>query len=385
MRDGPSKRASSVTPFLVMELLDQAKLMIDRGEDVIRLEAGEPDWTSPANVIEAGKKALDAGQTGYTPSAGMLPLREAISEWYLSRYGVEVHPDRICLTSGSSPALLLAMASVVEPEDEVLMADPGYPGYANAARFLDATCVRFPVLESEGFAYSANRIAGLTSDRTRVIMVNSPANPTGARVSAHELQQICSLGPWVISDEIYHEICYEPDRCHSALEYTDRCFVVNGFSKRYAMPGWRLGWVVAPESCLPAVRNMNQNFLLAASTVAQAAGLEALRNGEEHVRRMRDEYRSRRDLMVGRLRGIGFGVPGYPAGGFYVFANAGPFCDDSVEFARELLEETSVSVTPGVDFGPASSSYIRLSYTTERGRIAEGMDRLERYLSRRAR
>lgn len=384
MGDGPSKRASGVTPFLVMELLDQAKLIAARGEDIIRLEAGEPDWTSPATVIEAGKKALDDGQTGYTPSAGMLPLREAISDWYRARYRAEVPPDRIFVTSGSSPALLLAMASVVERGDEVLMADPGYPGYANAARFLDAKCVRFPVLESEEFVYSADRIAELTSDRTKVIMVNSPSNPTGACVSPEELERISSLGPWVISDEIYHEICYELDRCHSALEYTDHCFIVNGFSKRYAMPGWRLGWVVVPDSCLSVVRDMNQNFLLAASTVAQAAGLEALRNGEEHVRRMRDEYRSRRDLIVRRLREIGFGVPGYPAGGFYVFANAAPFSEDSVAFAQELLRETGVSVTPGVDFGPASRTYIRVSYTAERGWIAEGMDRLERYLTARA-
>jgi aspartate/methionine/tyrosine aminotransferase len=367
-----------------MKLLDQAKLMTARGEDIIRLEAGEPDWTSPAPVIEAGKRALDDGQTGYAPSAGVPALREAISDWYRERYRAEIHPDRVFLTSGSSPALLLAMAAVVDLGDEVLMADPGYPGYANAARFLGAKCVRFPVLESEEFAYSADRIAELTGDRTKAVMVNSPANPTGARVSPSDLERICSLGPWVISDEIYHEICYEPDRCHSALEYTDRCFVVNGFSKRYAMPGWRLGWVVVPDSCLSVVRNMNQNFLLAAGTVSQVAGLEALRKGEEHVQRMREEYRGRRDLIVRRLREIGFGVPGYPAGGFYVFANVTPFSQDSVAFAKELLNETRVSVTPGMDFGPASNTYIRLSYTTDRDRIAEGMDRLERYLAARA-
>jgi aspartate/methionine/tyrosine aminotransferase len=367
-----------------MELLDQAKLMMSRGEDVIRLEAGEPDWPSPPNVIEAGREALANGETGYTPSAGRPELREAISEWYRARYGVAVDPDRIFVTSGSSPALLLALAAVVDRRDGVLVSDPGYPGYANAARFLEAQCTRFPVLESEAFAYSADRISEAMTPHTKAIMVNSPANPTGACVAPGELERICSLGPWVISDEIYHELSYDDERCRTALECTDRCFVVNGFSKRYAMPGWRLGWVVVPETCLAAVRNMNQNFLLAAGTVSQAAGIVALRHTEDDVRRMRDEYRGRRDLLVHRLREIGFGVPAPPDGALYVFANATRFSPDSIALAKELLSKTGVSVTPGIDFGPGGEGYIRLSYTTTRERIAEAMDRMQEYLAQAA-
>jgi len=383
VEDRPSNRAAGVTPFLVMELLDQAKLMITRGEDVIRLEAGEPDWPSPPRVIEAGREALARGDTGYTPSAGSPELREAISEWYGARYGVAVDPGRIFVTSGSSPALLLALAAIVDRGDEVLVSDPGYPGYANAVQFLEARCIRFPVVESEAFAYSAVRISEAVTPRTKAIMVNSPANPTGACVAPREFEHICSLGPWVVSDEIYHELSYDAERCRTALEYTDHCFVVNGFSKRYAMPGWRLGWVVAPKTCLDVLRNMNQNFLLAAGTVSQAAGVVALRDTEDDVRRMRDEYRSRRDLLVRRLREIGFGVPAPPAGALYVFASAARFSPDSIAFAKELLLNTGVSVTPGVDFGPASEGYIRLSYTTTRERIAEAMDRVQRYLAAR--
>jgi len=379
----PSPRAQSVTPFLVMQLLDQAKELVARGEDVIRLEAGEPDLPTPAPVIEAAQRALAEGKTSYTPSAGTPELREAICEWYADRYQVKVNPDRVLVTAGTSPGLLLAMAAAVAREEEVLVADPGYPAYTNAARFLEARVVRFPVLESEAYVYSADRISQFVTDRTKLITVNSPANPTGARLPAKELARICSLGTWVISDEIYHELCYEEGRCHSALECTDRAFVLNGFSKRYAMPGLRLGWVIMPESCIRVMRNMNMNFYLGACSVSQAAGVAALREADEDVARMRAVYRERRDLIVRRLREIGFGVPAYPGGAFYVFANAKRFCQDSVAFAQELLANTKVSVTPGIDFGPASEGYLRFSYATEAARIAEGMDRIERYLAGR--
>jgi aspartate/methionine/tyrosine aminotransferase len=379
----PSPRAQSVTPFLVMQLLDQAKELVARGEDVIRLEAGEPDLPTPAPVIEAAQRALAEGKTSYTPSAGTPELREAICEWYADRYRVKVNPDRVLVTAGTSPGLLLAMAAVVARGEEVLVADPGYPAYTNAARFLEARVVRFPVLESEAYVYSADRISQFVTDRAKLITVNSPANPTGARLPPKELARICSLGTWVISDEIYHELCYEEGRCHSALECTDRAFVLNGFSKRYAMPGLRLGWVIMPESCIRVMRNMNMNFYLGACSVSQAAGVAALREADEDVARMRAVYRERRDLIVRRLREIGFGVPAYPGGAFYVFANAKRFCQDSVAFAQELLANTKVSVTPGIDFGPASEGYLRFSYATEAARIAEGMDRIERYLAGR--
>ena len=379
----PSARAQSVTPFLVMQLLDQAKEMQARGEDVIRLEAGEPDLLTPQPVIEAAQRALAEGKTGYTPSPGTTELREAISEWYEKRYSVTVHPDRIVVTAGTSPGLLLAMAAATDHGDEVLIADPGYPAYTNSARLLECEIKRFPVLESEAFVYSADRIAEMVTKRTKVVMVNSPANPTGARVPPEGLQRICALGTWVISDEIYHELCYEEGRCPSALEYTERAFVLNGFSKRYAMPGLRLGWVVAPEPCVQAMRNMNMNLYLGASSVSQAAGLAALREADADVARMRQTYHERRDLIVKRLREIGFGLPTDPAGAFYVFANARRFCQDSIAFAEELLSETKVSVTPGIDFGPASEGYLRFSYANEAARIAEGMDRLGKYLARR--
>lgn len=379
----PSKRSQRVTPFLVMELLDQAKLMQARGEDVIRLEAGEPDLPAPPQVIEAAKRALDDGLTGYAPSPGTSELREAISTWYADRYRVDVEPDQIIVTSGTSPGLLLAQGSLLEPGDQALIADPGYPGYVNAARFLDAQVVRFPLLESDSYLYSAARIEEVITPKTKLVMVNSPANPTGARVPDETLKKICSLGPWVVSDEIYHELCYEPGRCHSALEYTDRAFVLNGFSKRYAMPGLRLGWVIVPRPYLRAVLNMNQNFFLGASSIAQAAGLAALREAAPQVAEMRETYRDRRDFLVQRLREVGFGVPAAPAGAFYVFANASRFCTDSIAFAKELLEHTSVSITPGLDFGPTGVRHLRLSYTASRERIAEAMDRLQAYLDAR--
>jgi aspartate/methionine/tyrosine aminotransferase len=383
MDSQPTPRAQAVTPFLVMQLLDEAKAMLARGDDVIRFEAGEPDLPTPGPVLEGAQQALAEGLTGYTPSPGTTELREAICEWYQARYRVEVHPDRVVVTCGTSPALLLAMGAVVGRGDEVLIADPGYPGYTNAARFLEANIKRFLVREEESFSYSSDQIAELVTPATKVTMVNSPANPTGARVPPEELRKICSLGPWVISDEIYHGLCYESGRCHTALEYTDRTFVLNGFSKRYAMPGLRLGWVIVPETCVQAVRNMNMNFYLGAGSISQAAGLAALRHADADVERMRMIYQERRDLMVSRLTAMGFGVPARPAGAFYVFANAKRFSGDSIAFARELLNETKVSITPGVDFGPGSEGYLRFSYAVDVARIAEGMDRIARYLGER--
>ena len=379
----PSSRAQQVTPFLVMQLLDQAKEMVARGDDVVRLEAGEPDLPTPQPVLQAAQRAVSQGLTGYTLSPGTIELREAICSWYADSYGVELPADRVLVTSGTSPGMLLAMAAVVAPGEEVLIADPGYPGYTNVARFLEAEIKHFRVLEPEGFVYSAQRIAELVTDRTKVIMVNSPANPTGARVPAQELKEICSLGPWVISDEIYHGLSYRPGRCHTVLEYTDHAFVLNGFSKRYAMPGLRLGWMIVPEPCLRAVRNMNMNFYLGANSISQAAGLAALKEADADLARMREIYRQRRNLIVRRLRDIGFGVPISPAGAFYVFANAKRFCQDSVAFARDLLEAVKVSVTPGLDFGPAGEGYLRFSYAVDAARIAEGMNRIESYLARR--
>lgn len=376
-------RAQEVKPFLVMALLDQAKAMLARGEDVIRLEAGEPDLPTPPQVLEAAQRALAEGKTGYTPSPGTTELRETICEWYADRYRVTVSPDRVLVTGGTSPGLLLALGALVAAGEEVLIADPGYPGYYNAARFLEAKIVGFPVLESEGFVYSADRIADLVTGRAKAIMVNSPANPTGARLPPTELARICSLGPCVISDEIYHELCYEPDRCHTALEYTDRAIVLNGFSKRYAMPGLRLGWMIVPESLVRVVRNMNMNFYLGACSVSQAAGVVALRDTDSDVARMRETYRARRDLMMRRLNALGLSVPTPPSGAFYMLANATRFCTDSVTFARDLLEKTKVAVTPGIDFGPRGEGYIRLSYTADITRIAEGMDRVAAYLAER--
>lgn len=381
----PSKRSQTVRSFLVMELLDEAKRLTAAGKDIVRLEAGEPDLPAPRHAVEAGRRALAEGRTGYTPSPGTTELRETIAAWYADRYEVEVNPERIFVTSGTSPGLLLAAAAVLDRGDEVLIADPGYPGYSNAARFLEAGCGYFPVLDSEDYVYSPERIRERVTDRTKAIMVNSPANPTGARVPPESLEDICSLGCWVISDEIYHEICYEPERCHSALEFTDQAFVLNGCSKRYAMPGLRLGWVIVPEACVRAVSNMNQNFLIGANSISQAAAVAAIRESDADVAEKREIYRERRDLIVARLREIGFGVPAYPSGAFYVFANAERFTDDSIAFARELLAKTGVAVTPGIDFGPRGEGHIRLAYTVSRERIAEGMDRIERYLKSRAR
>jgi len=379
-----SEKVCELTPFLVMEVLEKAHRMEREGISVIHMEVGEPDFDTPSAVIEAAKRALDDGHTHYTHSMGLPELREAIAEHYQATYGVTVSPERIVVTQGTSPAMMLTFAALLEAGDEVIISDPHYACYPNFIRFAGGVPVKVRVYEEDAFQYRPEAIAAKIGPRTKGILINSPSNPTGNLLSEERMRAIAGMSPYVVSDEIYHGLVYGGDTDHSILEFTDRAFVFNGFSKLYAMTGWRLGYVIAPPEFVRGLQVMSQNFFISANAPTQWAGIAALKETAADVERMRSIYDERRRYLIGRLKAMGFGITVEPTGAFYVLANAKVLnaekAADSLALAYDILDKAHLGVTPGIDFGEGAQGYIRFSYANSLTNIAEGMDRLERYV-----
>ena len=376
------KTVIDMPPFYAMEVFERAQELERQGQQIIHMEVGEPDFPTPNCIRKAAEKAIREGKTHYTASLGLLELREAIAEHYLEKYGISISPNQVIITDGSSPALMITFSVLLETGDEVILSDPHYACYPNMVRFLGGIPAFVKVNEGDGFRFNPADIGEKISSKTKAIVINSPANPTGNVLDAQAMKEIASLGSIVVSDEIYHGLVYE-GREHSILEYTDKAFVASGFSKQFAMTGWRLGYVIAPEKFVRPLQKLMQNFFIAANTISQWAGVAAIREAGPDVRRMVEILNKRRKLTIERLRKIGFGVAVEPIGAFYVLANAKNFTDDSLKFAFELLEKISVGVTPGIDFGRNAEGYVRFSYTNSIENISEGMDRLEQYLKSR--
>lgn len=372
-------KAREMPPFIVMDILEKAKEMEARGADIIHLEIGEPDFPTPEPIKEAAWRALKEGDTHYTHSLGKPELREEIARYYQRKYGVKVSPDQIIVTSGTSPALLLTLSVLLEREDEVILSDPHYACYPNFIRYVEGRPVFVPVREEDGFKYRVEDILSRLSPRTKAIMVNSPANPTGTVFTAAELKALADLGPYIISDEIYHGLVYEGQE-HTILEFTDRTFVINGFSKLYAMTGWRLGYVIAPPQFVRALQKLQQNLFICAGSFVQAAAIAALRECDKHVAEMVRTYDARRRYLLGRLKAMGIATKVEPTGAFYALANVKRYTGDSYAFALKILKKTGVAITPGIDFGNNCEGYLRISYANSLENIKEGLDRLERFL-----
>jgi aspartate/methionine/tyrosine aminotransferase len=376
------ERVDRMTSFIVMDVLEKAQEMERAGKDVIHLEVGEPDFDVPECVSEAICRAVRDGHTHYTHSLGMVELREAICEHYLKSYGVAVHPDQVVVSSGTSPAMLSMFSTLLAKGDEVIISDPHYACYPNFIQFVEGRVVKVPVYEEDGFQYRPEAISARITEKTRAILINSPSNPTGTVLSAERMAAIAGLGPYCISDEIYHGLNYHGSE-HTILEFTDHAFVLNGFSKIFAMTGLRLGYLIAPLRFIRPLQKLQQNFFLAPNSVVQIGGIAALREADADVLRMRTIYDQRRRFMVDRLREIGFGIPVEPTGAFYVFANARHLSDDSYALAYDILEKACVGVTPGIDFGQGGEGYLRFTYANSMENIAEGLNRLERYVAGR--
>lgn len=377
-----SKKSSKIAPFIVMEVMERAAEMERRGENIIHLEVGEPDFDTPQCIKDAAAKAIKEGKTHYTHSLGLRELREAIAEYYQHHYGVTICPEQILVASGTSPAMLLAFFALLEPEDKVILSDPHYACYPNFITMADGTPHFIKVFEEDGFQYRPEVIAKMIAKRTKVILINSPSNPTGNLLEPERMEEISKLKPYIISDEIYHGLVYEGKE-RSMLEFTDRCFVINGFSKLYAMTGWRLGYIIVPKKFIRPLQKMHQNFFISANAFVQWAGIAALRYAQKDVARMRETFNERRKFIIAQLRELGFGITVEPTGAFYVLANAKKFSKDSFKLAFEILEEAKVGVAPGIDFGKNAEGYLRFSYANSLENIKEGMERIKNYLKRK--
>lgn len=372
-------RAEEIPPFIVMDVMERARKMEEKGINVIHLEVGEPDFETPQCIKDAANQALTEGQTHYTHSLGMPELREAIARHYMKTYGVSVSPDQIIVTSGTSPAMLLLFSALLEEGDEVILSDPHYSCYPNFIRFLKGVPIMIPVYEEDAFQYRPEQIGAKITDRTKGILINSPSNPTGNILSAERMKEIARFAPYIISDEIYHGLTYG-DQDHSILEFTKHAFVLNGFSKLYAMTGFRLGYLIAPEEFVRPIQKIQQNFFISANTMAQIAGITALEKSDADVAEMVSIYDERRQYIIKRLRQLGFTINVEPTGAFYVFVNAKHLSNDSYQLAFDILEKAHVGVTPGIDFGDRGEGYLRFSYANSIENIKEGMNRLESYL-----
>jgi aspartate/methionine/tyrosine aminotransferase len=379
-----SKRTKEMTPFIVMDVLEKAGEMERNGIHIIHLEVGEPDFDTPECIKKTACKALYEGHTHYTHSLGLLELREAICENYFNKYNVCIDPDQVLISSGTSPAMFIMFSVLLEPGDQVIISDPHYACYPNFIRFVQGEPVTIPVYEEDGFQLRPEAIKEKITERTRAIFINSPSNPTGNLLSESRMKDIASLvtpgSSCIVSDEIYHGLVYEGKE-HSILEFTDDAFVLNGFSKLYAMTGLRLGYLIAPKLFMRPIQKVQQNFFISANSMIQRAGIAALKEAGDDIERMKQIYNKRRKYMITRLREMGFQITVEPTGAFYVFANAKHISGDSYKLAFDILEKAHVGVTPGIDFGENGEGYLRFSYANSMENIAEGMDRLGKYLS----
>lgn len=380
-----SQRVTSIETFHVMDLLQYAKKLESKGMDIIHMEVGEPDFPTAKPIANAAKAAIEQDLTHYTPAAGIPELREAISQWYASQYGLDISPERIIITTGASSALLMVFSSIVDAGQNIIMADPSYPCNRQFLRFLDADAQLIAVDSEQNFQLSPRQIKLNWNERTAGVLLASPSNPTGTLVSPDVLndisQQVNNLGGRLVVDEIYHGLIYN-DNAHSILEFSQDAFAINSFSKYFGMTGWRLGWLVAPESSISALEKLAQNLMISPHTVSQYAALASfLPETLEILEQRRQEFHKRRDLLLNGLRELGFFIPTTPEGAFYIYAGVTHLTDNSYDFCWSLLKEDHIAVTPGLDFGNyRSNEFVRFSYTTSLERIHMALERLHKRL-----
>lgn len=384
---GYSRRSHEIAPFHVMSLLARAQALEQAGHDVIHLEIGEPDFTTAEPVVRAGQAALAAGHTRYTAARGLPPLRQAISGFYRSHYGLDIDPERILVTPGGSGALLLASSLLVDPGRHWLLAAPGYPCNRHFLRLVEGGAQLVPVGPDTAYQLTPSLVEQHWNADSVGALVASPANPTGTVLSADELaalsQTLHARGGHLVVDEIYHGLTYGLD-APSVLQVDDNAFVLNSFSKYFGMTGWRLGWLVAPPSAVPDLEKLAQNLYISASSIAQHAALACFSEESMAIfEQRRDAFRQRRDFLLPALRELGFRIEIEPQGAFYLYADVSAFTDDAQAFCAHFLETEHVAFTPGLDFGfHRANQHVRLAYTQEVPRLQEAVARIARGLKR---
>jgi aspartate/methionine/tyrosine aminotransferase len=371
-----ARRTTEMRPFLAMDVMERAFEMERAGEDVIHLELGEPDFPAHPAAAAACIHAIESGQTHYTDSRGLLELREAIAEDHGRRFGVDVEPERIIVSNGTSPAMLMVFSLLVGEGDEVVLGTPHYPCYPNFIRMSGGVPVLVPTDPEAGYVLDVEAVRRALTPRTRAIIVSSPANPTGAVQSEETMRGLVSLGIPIISDEIYDGLLYDGAKVTSALQISNDVYVLDGFSKRYAMTGYRLGYAIVPRASVRAIQVMQQNLFISANCFVQHAGVAVLRDRSDALEEMVAAYTRRRRLLIDGLREVGFRIPVEPKGAFYVFADARAFDSDSLRLAYALLEHAKVGTAPGVDFGEAGEGWLRFAYANSEAAIELALERL---------
>ena len=380
-----SSRINDIQPFHVMALLARAKELEAEGKDIIHMEIGEPDFPTPQPIVDSGIEAISKGNVHYTTALGLPELREAIAEFYKTRYKVNVTPNRILITPGASGALMLALGVIMQEGDEVLLADPGYPCNKNLVRFLSGKTRSIPVDATSAYQLTVKHLQDNWTDKISAVMVASPSNPTGTLLSQEEIIAMAAFvkekGTYLIVDEIYHGLVYDVD-VNTALEIEKNIIVINSFSKYFNMTGWRLGWLVAPEELVDDMDKLAQNIFLAAPTPSQYAALAAFKPETIAILELhKEEFKQRRDYLLPELKKLGFKIEVEPQGAFYIYANCEKFTNDSYKFAYDLLENIGVAITPGKDFGEnKANTYVRFAYTTSLEHLKEGVKRLNDFL-----
>jgi aspartate/methionine/tyrosine aminotransferase len=384
MKDAVADRVTRVKPFLGRMMFEKAKALERKGEKLIHFELGEPDFDTPKHIKEAAKRALDEGLTHYTPNAGLLELREAIAEKLKKDNKIEADPaTQICVTVGSQEAAYLAIMCTIEPGDEVLVPEPGYYTYRNCIEMAGGIPISLPLKSENGFRLDARDVENRLSSKTKMLVLNSPCNPTGSTVTRSDLEALDELAArkdfLVLSDEIYEKIIYDGEEHHSMAAVSrdqDRVLTINGFSKAYAMTGWRIGYLVGSKAIVSAAVKMQQSALASATSFAQKGAVEALRGPQEPVARMVREFEKRRNVIIDGLNKVkGFSVA-RPKGAFYAFVDVKKVGKPSADLAEYLLNDGKVVTTAGAAFGQNGEGYLRISYAASIDNINEGLSKI---------
>lgn len=379
-----SNRLDRVESFHVMSLMAEAKKLEAKGHHIVHMEMGEPDFSTPDPITEAGIDALKKGLTHYTPTLGLTELREKIANFYNDEYNVNVLPDQVIITPGSALALQLVLNLIISKDDKVVIADPAYPSTHNLVNLLGGSVLHIPVTENSSWQLNIDLLKQHWCDSVNAVLLASPSNPTGTVLEDNQLQKIADFcaekGVFLLVDEIYHGLVYSGSPM-TAANINQNSFVINSFSKYYGMTGWRVGWIVAPTSYLDEVNKLAQHTFLAAPTPGQYAALAAFKESTQEILiQRREQFRKRRDYMVGALESLGFGVNVKPEGAFYIYADSSVFSDDSYDFACKALNENHVAFTPGIDFGVSGAKeHVRFAYTTSLKNLEIGIRRLSKF------
>lgn len=370
------------------EVLAKAKGLEAQGRDIVHLEIGQPDFITPANISEAAFKAMKDGHTGYGPSAGLLEFREVIAEHISETRDIEIHPDEVTVTPGAKPIIFFTILALVNEGDEVIYPNPGFPIYESVIDFIDGKAVPLPLREEVGFRFRIEDLENSISDRTKLVIINSPQNPTGGTLAKSDLEAIAELAIkhnfYVLTDEVYSRILYEGvhDSLISLPGMKERTILLEGHSKTYAMTGWRLGYGIAPTELADKITQLTINSNSCTATFTQFAGIEALTGPQDFVHEMVAEFRQRRDAIVDGLNAIEGVSCIKPLGAFYVFPNVSQLPLSCQDLSDYLLEDAGVAVLPGTAFGKYGDGYLRLSYANSLENIQEALDRMDSAISR---